>query len=551
MTDISDDFLKDVVKRSIKERDLKVFPTNEDKKEMIEIVIDFVKKRKRKIYGGQAINEILKERDDKFKIYEDDAVADIDFYSSNPVQDLHDLCNIYHDKGYLYILGTQGEHDRTYYIAVEFEKVCDISYVPSQVYNNIPYKEINGFHYVNIPFLLVDLYYQLANPYGSFAIDRLEKTYHRTKLIEKVFSLRKPTDTWTQKSVDKDTQNVLNFLMTDFIKGNQEILLMGPMAYNIYMKEADSKQMIVDRYEVTSLNFYKDAVETLQKLKNKFPSGKFTTKEYVSYMEFYGHQIDILYNDKEVINFYSHMDRCIPNKVNDDISVVNYHYMLMMLYSFLSRAKMIKGDLSRYRWMIYNLVEARKKYIEKNQLKGTEDMLFQILQTECSGTYISAYRKNKLKIKERLKKRIAVRYNYDPSRKHVNDAPQIRHKNISGNLIIKEENKLIQVKKVSLSSNKSSKKQVKECFQLSKKSSKKLTREAKKSTLEAKKSTLEAKKSIRTTKNAPRKVKKPIRDTKNASRKVKKRIRATKNASRKVKKPTRGAKKPTRSAKRA
>ena len=56
--------------------------------EASKVVEKFIRTKQRKVYGGIAINETIKLKDTKQKIYEDnDDIPDWDFYSPEPIKD--------------------------------------------------------------------------------------------------------------------------------------------------------------------------------------------------------------------------------------------------------------------------------------------------------------------------------------------------------------------------------------------------------------------------------------------------------------------------------
>ena len=115
-------------------------PTIDEMMEIEKIILKFVKKKKRKVYGGYALNEaiILKNPEDKIYDKEIDA-PDIDFYSPEPIKDLHELSNILHDKGYKRVQGKEAMHIETYSIFVNLHNYVDITYMPNKIYHNIPF----------------------------------------------------------------------------------------------------------------------------------------------------------------------------------------------------------------------------------------------------------------------------------------------------------------------------------------------------------------------------------------------------------------------------
>ena len=83
-----------------------------------------LKKKKRKVYGGYAINMLLKNIDEDLAVYSevDDLGADVDFYSCDPLQDLIDICNELHDNEAKEIDGKEAGHDDTYSIFINQQK---------------------------------------------------------------------------------------------------------------------------------------------------------------------------------------------------------------------------------------------------------------------------------------------------------------------------------------------------------------------------------------------------------------------------------------------
>ena len=46
-------------------------PSYEDKLDIYNIVMNYIKEKKRKIYGGFALNQLFKAKDEKYKLYDD------------------------------------------------------------------------------------------------------------------------------------------------------------------------------------------------------------------------------------------------------------------------------------------------------------------------------------------------------------------------------------------------------------------------------------------------------------------------------------------------
>ena len=68
---------------------------------------------------------------------------DIEFYSTEPLKDLINLCDLLH-KEFKFVEGAEGVHPETYKIFVNFINYADCSYMPPNIFKNIPTIEIDG-----------------------------------------------------------------------------------------------------------------------------------------------------------------------------------------------------------------------------------------------------------------------------------------------------------------------------------------------------------------------------------------------------------------------
>ena len=108
-------------------------PSLKEFNEVKTIILDYIKKEKRIIYGGYAWNTLIKKVNPSDAFYKDTDYTDVEFYSNNPIGDMKKLCDILYNKGYKYIRGSSAQHEETYNIAVNFQMYCDISYMPSNI----------------------------------------------------------------------------------------------------------------------------------------------------------------------------------------------------------------------------------------------------------------------------------------------------------------------------------------------------------------------------------------------------------------------------------
>ena len=120
-------------------------PTYKEYLIIFTLISNYIKKHKKIVYGGIALNEMLKEKKPSDVIYKEYSINDIEIYSSDPIEDIKNMCNMLYEKKFPFIEGKEADHPGTFTIFVNFEKYCDITYVPKVIYNNMHTIEVNGY----------------------------------------------------------------------------------------------------------------------------------------------------------------------------------------------------------------------------------------------------------------------------------------------------------------------------------------------------------------------------------------------------------------------
>ena len=187
----------------------KKLPAPEDVKEIVKIVMNFVKDKKRKIYGGFGLNAIIKSKNKNDAFYSDDEIPDVDVYSPTPIEDLVELCYTLNEKGFTDVFGKEAMHEGTYKIFTRGYNAIDLSYVPKMIYDNIPFVELNNVRYVHPHFAMIDFYRIMSEPY--FSSWRWAKVFKRLNLIQKHYPIEKTTGDLLKPYLHKiDMTNVTN-----------------------------------------------------------------------------------------------------------------------------------------------------------------------------------------------------------------------------------------------------------------------------------------------------------------------------------------------------
>jgi hypothetical protein len=161
---------------------------NQEIKEIIKIVEDFLITYKRICYGGTAINNILPLSD---QFYDKDAeLPDYDFFSPQPLKDAKKLADIYHKKGFTEVEAKSGMHPGTFKVFVNFIPIADITYLVPELYKKLHKKSLlfANIYYCPPNYLRMSMYLELSRPNGD--VSRWEKVLKRLTLLNKHYPLR-------------------------------------------------------------------------------------------------------------------------------------------------------------------------------------------------------------------------------------------------------------------------------------------------------------------------------------------------------------------------
>ena len=218
----------------------KKIANSEDVKKIIDIVEDFLIKKKRICYGGTAINNILPKYD---QFYDRDLeIPDYDFFSKTALEDAKELADIYYHNGFVEVEAKSGVHHGTFKVFVNFIPVADITYLEKEIYDSI-YKEAisrAGIKYAPPNFLRMSMYLELSRPEGD--ISRWEKILKRLTLLNKNYPLKSEIDCETidfqrdfEEPYSLESKESIYFLVRDTLI-DQGCIFFGGYASSLYSK---------------------------------------------------------------------------------------------------------------------------------------------------------------------------------------------------------------------------------------------------------------------------------------------------------------------------
>lgn len=439
-------------------------PTRDQQMQAINIVLQYVKDNKRKVYGGFSQNKLVMKKDPKDGFYPEYNIPDIDFYSPEPLQDVKAICDLLYAAkiGENVIEGKQAFHNETYKIHANFEDVCDISYVPKFIYHKIKTIEIDGIHYVNPCFIFIDLYRVLTDPH--FSSRTWGKHFGRLQLLQKHYPFKHYNDKLNDaynipKDVAPEILKINKFIMDD-IKNKTSYIITGQLAYNYFLDESQIMKTnkiyeFIDMplIQIISTNYIHDAAILLHKLREFNIDIKFI--EHYPFFQFTGYNVIAYYKDIPILHITSHNDRCTPirkvsfktfyeGKIDVDkkdfiqLGSFDVVFLMNLIGAFRCDINDVNDKLLYHNIMTSHLIDMRNYYFEKNKKNLLDNTLFQSFVPTCIG---DSYDPLKQTIKERRQKILDKKrpiYKYTPE--SGADIPDFKFCNTSGNPIIKSQN---------------------------------------------------------------------------------------------------------------
>jgi len=216
---------------------------SEDVKKIIEIVEDFLLKKRLICYGGTAINNILPKYAQFYN--KDIEIPDYDFFSPNALIDAKELADIYYSAGYSDVEAKSGVHPGTYKVFVNFIPVADITFLEKSLFDAIGRESISvaGIRYAPPNYLRMSMYLELSRPAGD--VSRWEKVLKRLTLLNKYYPLAKidceAVDFQRELESNQENSEKIYFAVRDtFIE--QGVIFFGGYASSLYSKYMPENQ---------------------------------------------------------------------------------------------------------------------------------------------------------------------------------------------------------------------------------------------------------------------------------------------------------------------
>jgi hypothetical protein len=237
---------------------------------MIQIVKNFIIKKRLILYGGSAINNILP-KEAQFYDYESE-IPDLDFFSTNALNDAKELADIYHKANFKSVEAKTGVHHNTYKIFVNFIPMADITCVGKEIYKTLLKDAIvvDQMHHCPANYLRLNMYLELSRPLGDTS--RWEKVSTRLGLLNKYYPMR----------IDEKTLELVKNIKSDDKRGfsktydvlkdeliNQNVIFFGDFASSLYAEYMSGDAKTLAKEFKTFRVIHEDPEKCLETLTNK------------------------------------------------------------------------------------------------------------------------------------------------------------------------------------------------------------------------------------------------------------------------------------------
>jgi hypothetical protein len=213
-------------------------------KRIIEILENFLIKKRLVCYGGTAINNILPKYAQFYN--KDVEIPDYDFYSPDALVDAKELADIYHQAGYEEVEAKSGMHIGTFKVFVNFIPVADITLLPKSLFRFIQKEAVSiaGIKYAPPNLLRMNMYLELSRPAGD--VSRWEKVLKRLNLLNEYYPFEPQLNCSAvdfQRKMDKnksESEDIYTIIRDSFVE--QGVVFFGGYASSLYAKYIRDKK---------------------------------------------------------------------------------------------------------------------------------------------------------------------------------------------------------------------------------------------------------------------------------------------------------------------
>lgn len=165
----------------------------DDGMKALEIVKEFIIRKKLILYGGMSIDLSLKLAGHE-GIYDDDTIPDYDFYSPDYIKDSYELADILYEKGFNDVNAINAAHISTRRVRINNTLVvADISYQPPNIFDNLPFLLYKKLRVIHPNYQRMDMHrtmcYLYENPPMETFSHRIKKDIKRFAMLNNEYHI--------------------------------------------------------------------------------------------------------------------------------------------------------------------------------------------------------------------------------------------------------------------------------------------------------------------------------------------------------------------------
>ena len=383
-----------------------------------DLIWKIIRRKKRIIYGGHALNagksfqtrvlistltnfptqKALMNTEPESAIYAPDKLADIEFYTPDPLGDVRDICDRLFSMGFSYVQGREAAHLGTFTISIEFKRICDVTYVPVEVFRAIPTITYGGdLLGVHPGFAMIDMLRMLADPFTSHW--KLDKTLPRLLLTQRIFPMEIQEATFVKYSKGPSAERCLEWAASRY-----SVIAVGELACMYYEGKTNKPPA---HLSFVSVDYDEDlgslalAMADVNKLVEEYPL-----------LDMIGRSANVRFPDGGTLTLTDANGRAVPCRgFSYGSKVASFTYTLASSLATRFGLSVRKNEraVRSFDALISRLVTAKK--VNNNNIFGEEGLQFMGEPTTAMKRHMAATDERRLKSSSNV---APVWLSYDP-----------------------------------------------------------------------------------------------------------------------------------------
>jgi hypothetical protein len=358
--------------------------TKEECRIATKIVLNFLKSKKRVLYGGTAVHYLIRAKNPKDGVYNDADCPDIDVYSPDPIDDIMQMIPQL-KKTFGNVTSKDGMHQGTYKLYVDYEPVCDLSYMHPKIFDKLQTVDVGGLLCVHPSFMIIDVYREFGDPLGSYwrLVDK--NTLMRSETLLKYYPL-KLSNSVDDRSPPLKYNPGLELVYAD-IKGMSSLIHSGNVAESAFM--GHTTPTFCTPLVVMSIHL-KDDVERVHRIVLKhFPRA--TLKSYRKFFTFWDERsvISDPESGEELVTIIGHNDVCQQYIQYGSIKMMTFNNFFCYQMINILYLRTYSKDTRFSEKLVMDMLTARYYFLENNNLTVMDPSIFQEFVTQCHGKSVN------------------------------------------------------------------------------------------------------------------------------------------------------------------